>query len=73
MAKSRNHIHSVVSKNAYNEKCEMCGKYYSGYKYQWIGMLTKTEVLVCKDCAYKEEYGSKNWRKQKKKGTLDDN
>ena len=51
----------------------MCGKYYSGYKYQWIGMITKTEVLVCKDCAYKEEYGSKNWRNQKKKGTLDDN
>ena len=47
--------------------CEMCGKLYvKKTKYKWIGMITKQEIYICRDCAYKEAYGTRDRSKAKK-------
>jgi len=34
-------------------------------------MLTKDVLKMCKQCVYKENFGTKNWRKKMKEGVLD--
>ena len=41
-------------------------------RYLWTGMITKDETYICRDCAYREAYGSKNSRKAKKEKLLDE-
>ena len=31
----------------------------NGYFYNWIALLTKDKLVVCYNCAMREEYGSK--------------
>ena len=57
--------------------CVMCCKEYLDYSYlfqrqQYI-IDNRPELLspVCKNCVYKEKYGTKIYRKKMKKGTLD--
>ena len=35
-------------------------------RYRWIGIITNQELYICRDCAYKETYGTKNASKAKK-------
>ena len=54
----------------------MCGdsKYQHAYEYKALsyvqGYIPEHMKEVCGDCVYRECYGSKNWRKKKKEGTL---
>ena len=57
-------------------KCEMCNDFVkrTPYKYkpqQFIPDWEPREVTVCRKCVYREVYGSKNYRKRMKEGTLD--
>ena len=55
----------------------MCGnsRLTSMYKYRSIsyveGYVPKTFNKVCKDCLYKEVFGTKNWKKKKKEDALE--
>ena len=53
-------------------KCgRCCERIISKSRYLWIGMITKDETYICRDCAYREAYGSKNSSKAKKERLLD--
>ena len=53
-------------------KCgRCCERIISKSRYLWIGMITKDETYICRDCAYRETYGSKNSSKAKKERLLD--
>ena len=54
-------------------ECEMCKKkFIKKPRYKWAGIITKKELYICKDCAYREAYGSKNKAKAKKGRWLED-
>ena len=54
-------------------KCERCqNTSFHTSIYEHIGMLTKNVLKMCKQCVYKENFGTKNWRKKMKEGVLDD-
>jgi hypothetical protein len=57
-------------------KCQMCSDYVkrNPYRYkptQFVPDWEPEEIIVCKKCIYREVYGSKNYRKKMKEGTLD--
>ena len=53
-------------------KCGRCKKQFvKKPRYLWTGLITKQELYICKDCAYKESYGTKNSSKAKKEKWLE--
>ena len=57
-------------------KCEMCNDFVkrSPYRYKptkFVPDWDPKEMIVCKKCVYREVYGSKNFIKKMKEGTLD--
>lgn len=60
-------------------KCEIClrNKLSKVYEYQNISYVRGYEPPffnnVCEQCVYMKVFGPKNWKKEKKKGTLDGN
>jgi len=53
-------------------ECEMCKKkFIKKPRYKWTGIITGEEIYICRDCAYKEAYGSKNKNKAKKEKRLE--
>ena len=58
--------------------CEMCGKYKMAkmYEYQNFsyigGHVPHHYKKICANCIYRECYGTKNWKKKKKEGVLDE-
>ena len=53
-------------------ECGMCkNKSIKKPRYRWTGMITKQEIYICRDCAYREAYGSKNKAKGKKENRLE--
>ena len=49
----------------------MCGKSANSLRYQWVGMLTGDKLKVCRDCAYRESFGTKTVSVRKKEKVLD--
>ena len=49
----------------------MCGKSANSLRYQWVGMLTGDKLTVCRECAYRESFGTKTYRRMKKEKVLD--
>ena len=57
----------MVNKNYPHYKCEMCSKdFIKKPRYRWTGIITKQELHICRGCAYRENYGTKNRSKAKK-------
>jgi len=52
-------------------KCEMCTETTKKNKFSWISWFTGQEITICRDCAYKESFGSKNVNKNKKQRILE--
>ena len=58
--------------------CDMCNKPYQNFSYTYqsisyvAGYNPPKLEKVCKKCVYKEVYGSKNFNKKMKEGSLDD-
>ena len=53
-------------------KCQRCqNTSFHTSIYENTGMLTKNVLKMCKHCVYKENFGTKNWRKKMKEGVLD--
>jgi protein-arginine kinase activator protein McsA len=60
----------VVGKtNFICERCRVSFPY--AVMYEHITTITKIVLNICKQCAYKESFGTKNWRKKMKEGVLD--
>ena len=53
-------------------KCGMCRKVTRKNKFSWKSWLTDSKLLICRECAYKETYGTVGMRTAKKKRLLEE-
>ena len=40
-------------------KCQMCGEETRKNKFSWKSWFTGMEIVICRECAYKEKFGTK--------------
>ena len=52
--------------------CDMCGKVSKKNKFSWKSWFTGDEIIICRECAYKESYGSKRLKHAKGKRLLEE-
>ena len=52
--------------------CDMCGKASKKNKFLWKSWFTGDEINICRDCAYKESYGTKGIKHAKEKRLLEE-
>ena len=52
--------------------CDMCGERTRKNKFSWKSWFTDNELVICRECAYKESYGTKNMKKAKKERILEE-
>ena len=53
-------------------RCQMCGSVTKKNKFLWRSWFTGIEITICRDCAYKEKYGTKKMKKAKKERLLEE-
>ena len=53
-------------------KCDMCGEVTRKNKFSWESWFTKKKIIICRDCAYKEKFGSKKVKIAKKEKLLEE-
>ncbi len=51
--------------------CEMCKKTSRKNKFLWRSWFNDRKLIICRDCAYREQFGTKNMNKAKKDGILE--
>ena len=52
-------------------ECYMCKAVTRKNKFLWQSWFTGDKIVICRDCAYKERYGTKNMIKAKKENMLE--
>ena len=52
-------------------KCQMCLETTRKNKFTWKSWFTGREIIICRECAYKESFGTKNVNKNKKQRILE--
>tara|TARA_Y100000310_G_C20166412_1_gene571554 strand:+ start:180 stop:407 length:228 start_codon:yes stop_codon:yes gene_type:complete len=53
-------------------ECQMCGESTRKNKFSWKSWFTGKELVICRECAYKERFGTKNMKKAKKERLLEE-
>ena len=51
--------------------CEMCGIKTRKNKFLWESTFTGKKITICRECAYKESFGTKRLKKSKKENILE--
>ena len=51
--------------------CHMCKERTRKNKFHWKSWFTGNEFVICRECAYKEKFGTKNMKKAKKERILE--
>ena len=52
-------------------ECQMCKEVTRKSKFLWKSWFTGDELVICRECAYKETYGTKNMKKAKTERILE--
>ena len=52
-------------------KCGMCRDVSRKSKFSWTSYFTEKELFICRECAYREKYGTKKMKQAKKKRLLE--
>ena len=52
-------------------ECQMCKEVTRKSKFLWKSWFTDDELTVCRECAYKSRFGTKNIKKAKKENRLE--
>jgi len=52
-------------------KCQMCKITTRKNKFLWKSWFTDNEIVICRECAYREKYGTRNMLKAKKERILE--
>jgi hypothetical protein len=52
-------------------KCQMCKIMTRKGKFMWKSWFTDSELVICRECAYKEQFGTKKMLKAKKERVLE--
>tara|TARA_R100001244_G_scaffold54626_1_gene47098 strand:+ start:377 stop:613 length:237 start_codon:yes stop_codon:yes gene_type:complete len=53
-------------------KCQRCGETTRRSKFIWISWFSKDKTIICRECAYKESFGTKNIKQAKKERILEE-
>ena len=53
-------------------KCQMCGESTRKNKFSWKSWFTGDTLAICRECAYREKYGTKKIKKAKKERMLEE-
>ena len=53
-------------------ECNMCGKVSRKNKFLWKSWFTGDEIIICRLCAYKEQYGTEGMKTAKQKRLLEE-
>ena len=51
--------------------CGMCREVTRKNKFSWKSYFTGQELFICRECAYKEKYGTKKMKQAKKERLLE--
>ena len=51
--------------------CGMCGDVSRRNKFLWKSYFTEEELFICRECAYRERYGTKEMKQAKKERLLE--
>ena len=68
--KTKNGV-SLKSSTKMHGVCESCRKSGPDIWFNWKTFIEEKDVHVCRECAYREAYGSKTKRKHMKEKTLE--
>jgi len=52
-------------------KCGMCQDVSRRNKFLWKSYFTEQELFICRECAYRERYGTKEMKQAKKERLLE--
>ena len=52
-------------------KCQMCKVATKRNKFLWKSWFTNDEIVICRECAYREKFGIKKMKKAKKERILE--
>ena len=52
-------------------KCGMCQDVSKRNKFLWKSYFTEQKLFICKECAYREKYGTKGMKQAKKERLLE--
>ena len=53
-------------------QCQMCKETIRKNKFLWKSWFTGDELIICRECAYKEKYGIKKIKQAKKERILEE-
>ena len=53
-------------------RCGMCREVTKKNKFSWKSYFTGNELFICRECAYKEKFGTRNMKKAKEKRILEE-
>jgi len=52
-------------------RCQRCKEYSRRNKFSWKSWFEDDELIICRDCAYKESFGTKNVVQAKRENKLE--
>ena len=52
-------------------ECQMCKERTRKNKFLWKSWFTDSELVICRECAYKEKFGTKKMLKAKRERILE--
>ena len=52
-------------------ECQMCKERTRKNKFLWKSWFGDSELVICRECAYKEQFGTRNMKKAKKERILE--
>jgi hypothetical protein len=53
-------------------ECQMCREVTRKNKFLWKSWFTNNELVICRECAYKEKFGTKKMKQAKRKRILEE-
>ena len=53
-------------------ECQMCGETTTKNSFTWKSWFTGKELVICRECAYRERYGTKKMKKAKTNRILEE-
>jgi len=53
-------------------ECQMCKERTRRNKFLWKSWFTDNELTICRECAYREKYGTRKMKKAKKERILEE-
>ena len=65
-------IKLLAEKPSEHYECGMCKKISRKNKFSWKSWFTGDKLIICRECAYKESYGTKGLKSAKEKRLLEE-